>query len=78
MPCLQPLLTILHASLQKFHHNMDFDNVTKLYDDYAEELIENNSSEPAINGLVKLIYQIFVDSGLLPKSEDVKEDNGKN
>jgi hypothetical protein len=37
MPPITDSLRILHASMQKFHHGISFNDVVKLYDLYVEE-----------------------------------------
>lgn len=69
---VEKFVLILHASLQKYHHDMTLDKVYDLYDDMLSENFDMGQQ-------MDLLAKIFQSSGLMPKekSED-KEDDEKN
>lgn len=67
VPNLEVLITILHASLQKFQHGMSLDDAYALYDEFVDE--GHNLMD-----LVPVLLEIFKVSGLI--GEEVED--GKN
>lgn len=59
MPSISSVLLILHASVQKFHHNIKFDDVVDLYDKYVED---GNS----YTDLLPELIEVFKVSGFFP------------
>ena len=67
VPDLEVLITIFHASLQKFNHGMTMDNTYDLYDEFVDE--GHN-----IMDLVPVLLEIFKVSGLMGEETE----DGKN
>ena len=65
LPSLGDLITILHASLQAYHHGISVDKAYEIYDAFVNE--GNN-----IMDLVAIVSEIYKVSGLMP--EEVKEE----
>lgn len=66
VPSVEVIITILHAALQKYQHNMTMNAVYDLYDDYTDE--GHN-----IMDLITVIMDIMKVSGLIPEeNEEVK------
>ena len=65
LPKLEPLLIILHESLQSLEHGISMDDVYDMYDAFIEE--GHNLLE-----LMPIIIEIFKVSGLLPKDAEKK------
>lgn len=63
VPELATLITILHASLQTYHHGMSMDDVYALYDEFVDE---GNS----LMELIPLILEIFKVSGFFRVPEE--------
>lgn len=63
VPSLEVLITMLHASLQKFQHGISMDDTYKIYD----EMIEEGKN---FMDIVPLLVDIFKVSGLLPEEEE--------
>lgn len=63
LPQMSELITILHACLQPYQHNMSLDATYQLFDDFAEE--GHNLMD-----LVPILIEVFQESGLIPKAED--------
>lgn len=59
MPSVSSVLLILHASVQKFHHNIKFDDIVDLYDKYVED---GNS----YTDLLPELIEVFKVSGFFP------------
>jgi hypothetical protein len=66
MPKIEPMLDILHASLQAYEHNIKITDVYDLYDSWLEE------GKTAVD-LVQLIVKICQDSGLIPNEEEIEK-----
>lgn len=65
MPKMEPMLDILHASLQALEHGITIDDVYDLYDKWLEE------GKTSVD-LITLIVKICQESGLIPKEEEIK------
>lgn len=66
VPELSTLITILHASMTQYQHNMTLDNVYELYDEMVDE-------GKTLMDLVPVIMDIFKVSGFF--KEEVEEKN---
>jgi len=66
MPRMEPMLDILHASLQSLEHGITIDDTYDLYDAWLEE------GKTAVD-LITLIVKICQDSGLIPNEEEMKK-----
>ena len=62
MPSVSSVLLILHASAQKFHHGLKFDDVVDLYDKYVED-------GNAYTDLLPELIEVFKVSGFFPNKE---------
>jgi len=70
LPSLEVMITMLHASLQKYNHVTTMETAYDIYDEYVDE--GHNLMD-----LVNVIMEVMKVSGLIP--EEVKEDdNAKN
>lgn len=67
LPSLGDLISILHASLQAYHHGISVDKAYEIYDDYVND--GHN-----IMDLVALISEIYKVSGLMPEAEGNEPD----
>lgn len=63
LPQMETIITILHATLQPFQHNMSMENTYTLFDDYVED--GHNLMD-----IVPVLIEVFQESGLIPKNED--------
>ena len=63
LPSLTSMITIIHASLQCYHHGIKMEDVLNYYDEY----IEAGGSQV---DLLELITDVFDTSGFLPKGKD--------
>lgn len=70
LPKLEPLLIILHESLQNLEHGISMDDIYDIYDNFIED--GHNMLE-----LMPIIVEIFKVSGLLPKDEEKKTKSKK-
>ena len=68
MPSLEPIIIMLHASLQKYNHSITLDGTYDIYDEYIEE---GNTMMDMVN----VIMEIMKASGLIPEEA---EEEGKN
>lgn len=62
LPPLGDLLTILHASLQKYEHGIKMEGVYELYDAWIDE-------GHSYIDLIPIVIEIYQASGLIPKEE---------
>jgi hypothetical protein len=67
IPSVGNLLLILHASLQKFHHNMTFEKVLNLYDDYVD-------AGYSYTDLIPVMIEAFKVSGFFKQAKPTEED----
>lgn len=66
LPTVTTMVTVLHASLQQYQHNITMDEAFNIFDDY---LADGNT----MTDFVKVILEIYQVSGLIPKVEDIEE-----
>lgn len=64
MPKMEPMLDILHASLQAYEHGISIDDVYDLYDAWLED------GKTSVD-FITLIVKICQDSGLIPNEEEI-------
>lgn len=62
LPPLSSVLQILHAAMQKFHHNIKFQDVLELYDEYVE-------SGKTYTDLLPVLLEVFEVSGFFKKPQ---------
>lgn len=62
LPKIGDTLTILHAAMQKFHHNMTMEKVYQLYDEYVDE-------GNAYTDLIPVILEVFKVSGFFKEAQ---------
>ncbi len=67
LPKVGDTLIILHASLQKFHHNMTMTKVEELYDNFID-------SGKTYTDIIPILMELFRVSGLIGKAEDIPEE----
>lgn len=67
LPKIEDIITILHASLQCYQHEITEDNTYDIYDEFTEE--------HGIEDVINLIVEIYKTAGFIPKDVDVKEKN---
>lgn len=67
IPMISKLVLILHASLQKFHHNMSEVKVNDLYDEYVD-------SGKSFADLIKELMEVLRVSGFLPQETKETEE----
>lgn len=67
VPSLEVLITMLHASLQKFQHGISMDDAYKIYDEMVDE-------GKNLMDIVPILLEIFKVSGLIPE-EDAEAKN---
>lgn len=65
IPSLEICATLIHASMQKYEHGINYNNVLDILDDYLDE-----HSYPE---LMDVIIGIYEASGLIPKTNEEKE-----
>lgn len=65
LPSVSNLLTILHASMQKFQSNVTFKDVLSLYDDYVD-------SGQSYTDLIPVLLEVFKVSGFFPKEKQTE------
>lgn len=72
IPTLETCAVIIHASMQKYEHNIKYNDVLDIIDEYLED---HTTPE-----LVEVLIGIYSSSGIIPKPEEEKEldDPGKN
>ena len=68
IPTITTMISILHASLQKFHHNVDMNEAYNIFDAW---LSDNNS----MTDFIAIIIEVYKVSGII-KTEETEE--GKN
>ena len=72
LPKLEPLLEVVHASLQKFNHGIGWSDVLDLYDDFIDD---GNS----IRDLIQFCFRLFKEAGYISSQEETTgEDETKN
>ena len=73
MACLSidKFVSILHASLQRYHHGITMDDVFNIYDDMLAEGFD-------IGKQLVLLSELFQNCGLIPKVEDEEDSERKN
>lgn len=62
IPGVTTMVTVLHASLQQFQHNITMNEAYKIFDAY---LADGNS----ITDFIPVIIEIYQASGIMPKEE---------
>lgn len=70
IPTVNEMVTILHASLQSFHHGIKLDDAFNIFDEY----LADGKSVMEFGFVINEIYQV---SGILPKSIDSEEGEGE-
>lgn len=68
LPQMGTIITILHACLQPYQHNMTIDAAYQLFDDFADE--GHNLMD-----IVPILIEVFQESGLIPKNEEADSKN---
>ncbi|MBQ7937622.1 MAG: hypothetical protein IJ283_03905 [Oscillospiraceae bacterium] len=68
IPQLDVLITILHCSLQHFHHNMTMDKTYELYDKFVDD--GNTLME-----LVPVLMEVFKVSGFFKDNKEEEIEN---
>lgn len=63
LPTISDTLTIIHASMQKFHHKMTMEKVYQLYDEYVDE-------GKAYTDLLPVIMEVFKVSGFFREARE--------
>lgn len=66
LPSINSVLLILHASVQKFHHNYKFNDIVELYDAYVED-------GNAYTDLLPVLIEVFRVSGFFPSKKTEEE-----
>lgn len=69
LPTITTMVTILHSSLQQYHHNISLADAYSIFDDY---LADDNT----VTDFIPVIIEIYKASGLM--KEDKKETEEKN
>ena len=62
LPTVTSMVTVLHASLQQYQHNI---TINEAYDIFDEYLAEHNITE-----FVEVILEVYQVSGIAPKVSD--------
>ena len=65
LPTVTTMVTVLHASLQQYQHNITMEDAYNIFDAYLAD--GNNMTD-----FVKVILEIYQVSGLIPKVEDIE------
>lgn len=65
IPSLDPILTILHASMTQYNHSVSMNDMYTIYDNYIDE--GHNMYE-----LISVIIEVFKVSGLMPEDTEGK------
>lgn len=65
IPSLDPILTILHASMTQYNHSVSMNDMYGIYDNYVDE--GHNMYE-----LISVIIEVFKVSGLMPEDTEGK------
>lgn len=68
LPSVTTMVTVLHASLQAFHHGVTIEKAYDIFDAWVED--GNNMVD-----FVKLILDIYKASGIVPKEVEEAEKN---
>lgn len=63
IPSITQMVAILHASLQQYHHGISMNDAFDIFDEYVAD--GHTSLE-----FIKVMFEIFRSSGLVPKSEE--------
>jgi hypothetical protein len=69
IPTITTMVTILHASLQQYHHNIGLDEAYDIFDTWLEE-------NHVMTDFLAVLVEIFKASGLM--KDNKKEGEGKN
>jgi len=64
LPKIGDTLTIIHAAMQKFHHNITIETVYQLYDEYVDE-------GKSYIDLIPIILEVFKVSGFFRKAQEM-------
>ncbi len=65
IPSVTEMVTILHASLQSFHHGITLDNAANIFDTYLQD--------HTVTDFVSVIVGIYKVSGIIPNTEDAEK-----
>lgn len=68
IPTITTMVTILHAALQQYHHNITMADAYTIFDEY---LADGN----AMTDFIPVILDIYRESGLIRDNKDVEEKN---
>lgn len=68
IPTVTEMVSILHASLQQFHHNINMDAAYGIFDAYLED-------GHAVTDFIAVIVDIYKQSGLIREQEGAEEKN---
>lgn len=60
IPSITTMVTILHASLQQYQHNITINEAYKIFDAYLED-------GNAMTDFISVIVEIYQASGIMPK-----------
>lgn len=64
LPTITVMVSVLHASLQHFHHGITLNDAYTIFDEYL--------ADHSITDFVKVIIDIYKVSGLIPEGLDEK------
>lgn len=67
IPTITTMVTVLHASLQQYNHNITLNDAYDIFDAYLE-------SGKATTDFIPVILDIYKVSGIVPKDNEVKND----
>lgn len=68
IPTVSAMVVILHASLQTYHHGITLNDAYDIFDAYLED-------GNATTDFVKIIMEIYKNSGIVPKEAGNSEKN---
>lgn len=71
IPTITVMVAILHASLQRYQHNITLNDAYDIFDDYLSG--DKNSTD-----FIPVILDIYKASGLIAKDKEVEEVEEKN
>lgn len=65
MPTITEMVSILHASLQQYHHNISLNDAYEIFDNYLEE--------HTMTDFLPVIVDIYKMSGLIPNDGEAEK-----
>lgn len=66
LPSVTSMVTVLHASLQQYHHGISMNDAYDIFDDYIAD-------GHSIDEFVYIILDIYRGSGIIPKEVDTEK-----